>query len=79
MVGAGKPYEVRFYSNDPESFLILTDLIRYVSNVDQQHDLKGRPLVLDKSCMFTVFSERDGKPWTHSVKPLQIIWNHFPQ
>lgn len=35
--------------------------------------------VLDKTSMFTVFTERDGKPWTHSVKPLQIIWNHFPQ
>ncbi|KAJ8088081.1 hypothetical protein PM082_013632 [Marasmius tenuissimus] len=29
--------------------------------------------------MFTVFSERDGKQWQHSVKALQIIWNHFPQ
>ncbi|KAF9482815.1 HAD-superfamily subfamily IIID h [Pholiota conissans] len=36
-------------------------------------------LFLDKTCMFTVFTERDGKPWTHSVKALQIIWNHFPQ
>lgn len=36
-------------------------------------------LVLDKTCMFTVFSEREGKPWSHSVKALQIIWNHFPQ
>ncbi|KDR81734.1 hypothetical protein GALMADRAFT_152561 [Galerina marginata CBS 339.88] len=35
--------------------------------------------VLDKTCMFTVFTERDNKPWTHSVKALQIIWNHFPQ
>ncbi|KAL0059995.1 hypothetical protein AAF712_013231 [Marasmius tenuissimus] len=35
--------------------------------------------VLDKTCMFTVFSERDGKQWQHSVKALQIIWNHFPQ
>jgi len=35
--------------------------------------------VLDKTCMFTVFTERDGKPWSHSVKPLQIIWNKFPQ
>ncbi|KAF8892432.1 HAD-like domain-containing protein [Infundibulicybe gibba] len=35
--------------------------------------------VLDKTCMFTVFTERDKKPWTHSVKALQIIWNHFPQ
>ncbi|KIK58200.1 hypothetical protein GYMLUDRAFT_246238 [Collybiopsis luxurians FD-317 M1] len=35
--------------------------------------------VLDKTCMFTVFTERDGKPWQHHVKALQIIWNHFPQ
>jgi len=35
--------------------------------------------VLDKTCMFTVFTERNGKPWTHSVKALQIIWNHFPR
>ncbi|KAA1469377.1 HAD IIID h [Dentipellis sp. KUC8613] len=35
--------------------------------------------VLDKTSMFTVFSKRDGKPYTHSVKALQIIWNHFPQ
>ncbi|KAJ3900889.1 HAD-like domain-containing protein [Lentinula edodes] len=35
--------------------------------------------VLDKTCMFTVFTERDGQEWQHSVKALQIIWNHFPQ
>ncbi|KAF7322378.1 HAD subfamily IIID h [Mycena chlorophos] len=35
--------------------------------------------VLDKTPMFTVFSTRDNKPWQHSVKALQIIWNHFPQ
>ncbi|KAJ3488987.1 hypothetical protein NLI96_g2461 [Meripilus lineatus] len=35
--------------------------------------------VLDKTCMFTVFSEREGKQYKHSVKALQIIWNHFPQ
>lgn len=35
--------------------------------------------VLDKTCMFTVFSERNGKPYSHHVKPLQIIWNKFPQ
>ncbi|TEB36442.1 HAD-superfamily subfamily IIID h [Coprinellus micaceus] len=35
--------------------------------------------VLDKTCMFQVFGERDGKPWQHSVKALRIIWNHFPQ
>ncbi|KAH7889527.1 HAD-like domain-containing protein [Phlebopus sp. FC_14] len=35
--------------------------------------------VLDKTNMFTVFSERNGQPYVHHVKPLQIIWNHFPQ
>ncbi|KAH9832936.1 HAD subfamily IIID h [Rhodofomes roseus] len=35
--------------------------------------------VLDKKCMFSVFSRRDGKPYKHHVKALQIIWNHFPQ
>ncbi|KAH6918444.1 ubiquitin family proteint [Coprinopsis sp. MPI-PUGE-AT-0042] len=35
--------------------------------------------ILDKTCMFTVFTEREGKPWSHHVKALQIIWNHFPQ
>jgi len=29
--------------------------------------------------MFTVFTERGNTPYTHSVKSLQIIWNHFPQ
>ncbi|OSD08539.1 HAD subfamily IIID h [Trametes coccinea BRFM310] len=36
-------------------------------------------VVLDKTCMFTVFSKKDGQPYKHSVKALQIIWNHFPQ
>ncbi|KAH9945837.1 HAD IIID h [Epithele typhae] len=36
-------------------------------------------VLLDKTCMFTVFTVRDGKPYKHSVKALQIIWNHFPQ
>ncbi|KAF8503797.1 HAD subfamily IIID h [Russula emetica] len=35
--------------------------------------------VLDKTPMFTVFSKRDGKSYSHHVKPLQVIWNHFPQ
>ncbi|KAH9950185.1 HAD subfamily IIID h [Amylocystis lapponica] len=35
--------------------------------------------VLDKTAMFTVFSTREGKQYKHSVKALQIIWNHFPQ
>ncbi|KAJ3541306.1 hypothetical protein NM688_g6107 [Phlebia brevispora] len=36
-------------------------------------------IVLDKTSMFTVFSVRDGAPVKHSVKALQIIWNHLPQ
>ncbi|KAI0372975.1 HAD subfamily IIID h [Pilatotrama ljubarskyi] len=32
-----------------------------------------------KTCMFTVFSKKDGQPYKHSVKALQIIWNHFPR
>ncbi|KZT69795.1 HAD-superfamily subfamily IIID h [Daedalea quercina L-15889] len=35
--------------------------------------------VLDKKPMFIVFSRRDGRPYKHHVKALQIIWNHFPQ
>jgi ubiquitin-like domain-containing CTD phosphatase 1 len=35
--------------------------------------------VLDKSPMFTVFSQRNGKTFQHSVKALKIIWNKFPQ
>ncbi|KAJ8581039.1 HAD-superfamily subfamily IIID h [Rhizopogon salebrosus TDB-379] len=35
--------------------------------------------VLDKTCMFTVFTERNGQPYAHHVKAPQIIWNHFPQ
>ncbi|KAJ7074094.1 hypothetical protein C8F01DRAFT_1099215 [Mycena amicta] len=40
---------------------------------------KNYQVLLDKTPMFTVFSTRDDKPWQHSVKALQIIWNHFPQ
>lgn len=29
--------------------------------------------------MFTVFSKRDGKDFTHQVKALKIIWTLFPQ
>lgn len=29
--------------------------------------------------MFTVFTERNGQPYAHHVKALQIIWNRFPQ
>ncbi|KZT26639.1 HAD IIID h [Neolentinus lepideus HHB14362 ss-1] len=35
--------------------------------------------VLDKTTMFSVFSNRNGQPYRHHVKPLQIIWNKFPQ
>lgn len=29
--------------------------------------------------MFTVFSIREGKKFQHHVKPLKVIWAHFPQ
>ncbi|KAH8117067.1 HAD IIID h [Phellopilus nigrolimitatus] len=32
-----------------------------------------------KTCMFKVFSKRNGQQFPHHVKPLQIIWNLFPQ
>ncbi|KAL5529487.1 hypothetical protein ACEPAG_5472 [Sanghuangporus baumii] len=35
--------------------------------------------VLDKTCMFKVFSVRNGQQFPHHVKPLKIIWNVFPQ
>ncbi|KAG8836985.1 hypothetical protein FRC20_006845 [Serendipita sp. 405] len=35
--------------------------------------------VLDKKPMFTVFSKKDGKDFTHQVKALKIIWTLFPQ
>ncbi|PAV23806.1 HAD IIID h [Pyrrhoderma noxium] len=35
--------------------------------------------VLDKTCMFKVFSKRNGQDFQHHVKPLKIIWNLFPQ
>lgn len=35
--------------------------------------------VLDKTTMFSVFSTRNGQPYRHHVKPLQIIWNRFPR
>jgi len=35
--------------------------------------------VLDKTSMFTVFSNRNNQIQKHHVKPLKIIWNHLPQ
>jgi ubiquitin-like domain-containing CTD phosphatase 1 len=29
--------------------------------------------------MFRVFTTRDGKPYSHAVKALRIIWTHLPQ
>lgn len=37
------------------------------------------PFVLDKKPMFPVYSMRNGKPFKHEVKPLEIIWKKFPQ
>ncbi|GAA6036906.1 hypothetical protein JCM8097_006347 [Rhodosporidiobolus ruineniae] len=33
---------------------------------------------LDRTPMFSVYSEREGKPWKHEVKALGIIWGKFP-
>jgi len=35
--------------------------------------------VLDKTLMFRVFSTRNGKPFAHAVKALDIIWRRLPQ
>ncbi|KAG0091405.1 hypothetical protein BGZ92_000738 [Podila epicladia] len=35
--------------------------------------------VMDISTMFSVLSQRDGKPFKHQVKALDIIWQKFPQ
>ncbi|KAF9923965.1 hypothetical protein FBU30_005985 [Linnemannia zychae] len=35
--------------------------------------------VMDISTMFSVLSQRDGKPFKHQVKALDIIWSKFPQ
>ncbi|KAG0334456.1 hypothetical protein BG004_000404 [Podila humilis] len=35
--------------------------------------------VMDISTMFSVLSKRDGKPFKHQVKALDIIWQKFPQ
>lgn len=34
--------------------------------------------VLDRKPMFSVYSEREGKPFKHEVKPLGIIWANYP-
>lgn len=35
--------------------------------------------VMDISTMFSVMSQRDGKPFKHQVKALDIIWTKFSQ
>ncbi|GAA6047281.1 hypothetical protein JCM3770_001865 [Rhodotorula araucariae] len=32
---------------------------------------------IDRTPMFSIYSERDGKPWAHEVKGLGIIWAKF--
>lgn len=34
--------------------------------------------VLDKTPMFSVYSQRNGQPFKHEVKALEIIWKKFP-
>lgn len=82
MIGGGHNYEVgpspqqlsRDLSQSPSDRYHLVTILRtlgaYQTNVRT---------VLDKKPMFSVFSKRDGKPYKHHVKALQIIWNHFPQ
>lgn len=33
--------------------------------------------VLDRTSMFPVYSERNGKPFKHEVKALEVIWKQF--
>lgn len=35
--------------------------------------------VLDKTSMFSITTKRNGKPYKHEVKALDIIWNKFPE
>ncbi|KGB74938.2 HAD hydrolase family IIID [Cryptococcus deuterogattii R265] len=35
--------------------------------------------VIDRSCMFPVFSQRNGQLYKHEVKPLAYLWASFPQ
>ena len=82
MIGAGRQYEVILFMH----IYVSLDFNIYfqISFGDGCHyhitsqNTDGH-IVLDKTCMFTVFTERDNKPWTHSVKALQIIWNLLPQ
>ncbi|KAI5478438.1 ubiquitin-like domain-containing CTD phosphatase 1 [Pseudohyphozyma bogoriensis] len=37
------------------------------------------PFVLDRTPMFSVYSERDGKSFKHEVKALPLIWSKFPE
>lgn len=34
--------------------------------------------VLDRTAMFSITEEREGKPFKHEVKAMQLIWNKFP-
>lgn len=79
MVGSSRNYQVNH---------IFVNLINPLSRSRRYHLVRSGKtmspktdcfIVLDKTCMFTVFSQRNNKPWNHSVKALQIIWNHFSQ
>lgn len=80
MIGAHHNYQVCSVSNCYSDLTKSLDIIWQGNHgCSFRHLLTNISSVLDKKCMFTVFTERDGKPWSHSVKALQIIWNHFPQ
>lgn len=82
MVGSNRNYQVGVtsisFSMAETSQTTLQDLLWWAKK-RTANGLLTRVVVLDKTCMFPVFTERDGKPWSHSVKALQIIWNHFSQ
>ena len=82
MIGSNRNYHVRTNCFDHSIAHLMFSPSRSLLVRAAVHEAKVLPvfsIVLDKTSMFTVFTEREGKTWTHSVKALQIIWNHFPQ
>ncbi|TDL24930.1 HAD IIID h [Rickenella mellea] len=69
-------YDICIWSQT--SWIWLETKLVELGMVGSHHNYKIA-FVLDKTSMFTVFSVRDNQQFTHSVKALQIIWNHFPQ
>ena len=82
MIGSNRNYHVRINCLDHSNAHLMFWPSRFLLVRAAVHEANVFPVfsvVLDKTSMFTVFTEREGKTWTHSVKALQIIWNQFPQ